>query len=76
MDAAADLPHGFSCPDLFAAEMTEAGGDWYLVSFGGAGHRFTVKEAGDDPSTGTAYNEKADRRSWEMLKSPLAESLK
>jgi dienelactone hydrolase len=60
----------------FAEEMKQAGADWYLVSFGGAVHSFTVKEAGDDPSTGMAYNENADRRSWEMLKSFLAEAFK
>jgi dienelactone hydrolase len=52
---------------------TEGGADWQFVSFGGAVHSFTVKEAGDDPSKGAAYNEKADRRSWEMLKAFLTE---
>ena len=69
----------FVAPEQLPAvteEMTQAGADWYLVSFGGAVHSFTVKEAGDDPSTGMAYNENADRRSWEMLKSLLAESFK
>ena len=61
---------------VFAEEMKQAGADWYLVSFGGAVHGFTVKESGDDPSTGLAYNENADRRSWEMLKSFLAEAFK
>jgi dienelactone hydrolase len=60
----------------FADEMTKAGADWYLVSFGGAVHSFTVKEAGDDTSTGMAYNEAADRRSWEMLKNFLTEAFK
>jgi dienelactone hydrolase len=56
----------------FQEEMRKAGVDWQFVSFGGAVHSFTVKEAGDDPSTGAAYNEKADRRSWDMLKGFLA----
>jgi dienelactone hydrolase len=60
----------------FQEEMTKAGADWFLVSFGGAVHSFTVKEAGDDPSTGAAYNEKADKRSWAMLQDYLAESFK
>ena len=66
-------------PDQVAAftdEMTKANADWFLVSFGGAVHSFTVKEAGDDPSKGQAYDERADRRSWDMLKSFLSEAFK
>jgi dienelactone hydrolase len=59
----------------FEAEMTKAKADWYLVKFGGAMHSFTVKEA-NDPEHGMAYDEAADKRSWEMLKSLLAESFK
>jgi len=54
--------------DAFKSEMTEAEADWQFVTFSGAVHSFTVKEAGDDPSDGIAYNEKADQRSWAMLK--------
>ena len=57
----------------FQHEMTRAGVDWQLVIFGGAVHRFTVAEAGDDPSKGFAYNRTADERSWEMLESFLSE---
>lgn len=57
----------------FEDEMRKAGVDWQLVSFGGAVHSFTHKAAGNDPSKGAAYNEKADRRSWEMYKDFLAE---
>jgi dienelactone hydrolase len=60
----------------FQEEMRRGGVDWQFVSFGGAVHSFTVKEAGDDPSKGQAYHEKADRRSWEMLKGFLAECFK
>jgi dienelactone hydrolase len=66
-------------PDQVAAfeeEMTKAGADWFLVKFGGAVHSFTVKEAGNDPSTGAAYDENADRRSGEMLKNFLSDVLK
>ena len=59
----------------FQDEMTKAGADWFLVSFGGAMHSFTVKEA-NDPEHGMAYNEAADKRSWEMLKTFLAEAFK
>lgn len=60
----------------FREEMNKAKADWFLVSYGGAVHGFTVKEAGDDPSTGMAYDAKADRRSWETLKAFLAESFR
>jgi dienelactone hydrolase len=52
----------------FQDEMRKAGVDWQMVIFGGAVHSFTVPEAGNDPSKGMAYNEKADKRSWEMMK--------
>lgn len=52
----------------FQEEMQNAGADWQFISFSGAVHAFTQKMAGDDPSKGAAYNEKADRRSWEYLK--------
>ncbi|MCB1782638.1 MAG: dienelactone hydrolase family protein [Alphaproteobacteria bacterium] len=48
----------------FEKEMDEAGADWQLVTYANAVHAFTQKEAGDDPSQGAAYNEKADHRSW------------
>jgi dienelactone hydrolase len=57
----------------FEDEMTAARADWQLVSYGGAVHSFTHKEAGDDPSKGAAYDEKADRRSWQAMKSFFAE---
>jgi dienelactone hydrolase len=60
----------------FQEEMEKAGADFFVVNFGGAVHGFTVKASGDDPSTGLAYNAAADRRSWEMLKSFLAEAFR
>jgi dienelactone hydrolase len=57
----------------FEDEMRKAGVDWQLVAFGGAVHSFTIKAAGNDNSKGSAYNEKADLRSWEMYKGFLAE---
>ncbi|MBK8100719.1 MAG: dienelactone hydrolase family protein [Planctomycetes bacterium] len=59
----------------FEKEMREAKADWQLVSFGGAVHSFTVKEAGNDKSQGMAYDAKADARSWSMLLAFLAECL-
>jgi dienelactone hydrolase len=52
----------------FQEEMRKAGVDWHMVTYGGAVHSFTNPKAGDDPSRGSAYNERADRRSWEAMK--------
>lgn len=60
----------------FQDEMRKAKVDWQFVSFGGAVHSFTVPEAGGDPSKGAAYDEKADRRSWEMLQLFLTDVFK
>lgn len=49
----------------FQKEMKEGNADWQMVYYSGAVHAFTEKEAGNDNSKGAAYNEKADRRSWE-----------
>ena len=57
----------------FQDEMRKGSVDWQMVSYGGAVHSFTVPEAGDDPSKGMAYNEKADKRSWEAMKTFFAE---
>lgn len=54
-------------------ELTDAKADWQVVLYGGAVHSFTLKEAGDDPSKGAAYNESADKRSWEAMKAFFAE---
>ncbi len=52
----------------FQDEMRKGGVDWQMVIYGGAVHSFTNPESGNDPSKGVAYNEKADRRSWEAMK--------
>jgi len=52
----------------FQDEMRSAKVDWQFVSYGNAVHSFTNPEAGDDNSKGAAYNEKADKRSWEAMK--------
>lgn len=59
-------------PD-FETEMKNAEADWTLVILGGAAHSFTVPEAGSNKSSGMAYDEKADKRSWEMLAQFLKE---
>ncbi len=57
----------------FEDEMRQAKVDWQLVKYGGAVHGFTDWNAGDDPKAGMAYNEKADKRSWEDMKQFFAE---
>jgi len=57
----------------FHEEMRNGGVDWHMVSYGGAVHSFTNPDAGNDPSKGNAYNEKADLRSWLAMKSFFAE---
>lgn len=49
-------------------EMEAAGVDSKVVLYPGAVHSFTHPSAGNDPSKGAAYNEKADKESWEAMK--------
>jgi dienelactone hydrolase len=48
-------------------ELKDAGVDYQLVFYSGAVHSFTQPMAGNDPSKGAAYNEKADKRSWRAM---------
>ncbi len=57
----------------FGKEMVDADVDWQFNSYGGAVHGFTQWHAGDDPSTGVAYDESADKRSWQAMKSFFVE---
>lgn len=57
----------------FQEEMRGAGVDWQMVYYSGAVHSFTNPGAGNDPKKGAAYNERADRRSWEAMKLFFAE---
>ena len=54
--------------EAFEDEMRAGGVDWQLNVYSGAVHSFTNPEAGTDNSKGAAYNERADRRSWEAMK--------
>jgi dienelactone hydrolase len=51
----------------FEAEMTKAGVDWQVITYGGAKHAFTNPEANRPPAL--AYNAAADARSWEAMRS-------
>ncbi len=52
----------------FENEMRLAKVDWQLVKYSGAVHSFTNPASGNDNSKGAAYNEKADKRSWEAMR--------
>ncbi len=60
----------------FQDEMRKGGVDWQFISYSNAVHSFTNKAAGTDNSKGAAYNENADRRSWEAMKAFFAEIFK
>jgi dienelactone hydrolase len=60
----------------FEDEMRAANVDWSLIKFGGAVHSFTQPMAGNDNSKGAAYNEKADKRSWAVMKLFFSDILK
>lgn len=59
----------------FQEEMDAAGVDYQVIQYPGAVHSFTVKEAGNDPSSGIAYNAKADQQSWKAMEDFLDEVL-
>lgn len=60
----------------FKNEMNAAHVDWMFIVYADAVHAFTQKDAGNDPSTGVAYNEKADQRSWSATLNFLDETLR
>jgi dienelactone hydrolase len=75
--------HGADDPNVpaqqvlaFQDEMRKAKVDWQMIFYGGAVHAFTNPDSGSDPSRGVAYNEKADKRSWEHMKVFFAEIFK
>ena len=81
--ASVQVHHGAADPMVpptevkaFEDEMNKANADWALTSYAHAVHSFTQKEAGDDPSKGMAYNEKADIRSWTAANAFLKEMFK
>lgn len=60
----------------FQNEMKTAKADWQMNYYANAVHAFTEKSAGNDNSKGAAYNELADKRSWEAMTQFLKEVLK
>ncbi len=53
-------------------ELIAAGADWQIHVYGDTMHAFT-NPAANDPSFGTVYSEKADKRSWQALLNFLEE---
>jgi dienelactone hydrolase len=52
----------------FQNEMRAAGADWQINIYSGAVHSFTNPASGNNPASGAAYNEKADKRSFAAMK--------
>lgn len=52
-----------------AEEMTKAGADWEIITYGGTRHSFTNPEADALGNPGIGYNKSADQRSWKALTS-------
>jgi dienelactone hydrolase len=59
----------------FEQEMTDAGVDWRMIVYGGAGHSFTNPDVGALGRPGFDYNEAADTRSWRAMLDHFNEAL-
>ena len=60
----------------FQDEMRGGNVDWQMIYYADSVHSFTNPAAGSDKSKGVAYNEKADRRSWEAMRTFFGEIFK
>ena len=61
----------FVKPDVvsgFWKEMRDAGADYQILVLGNAVHSFTDPGAGNDPSKGAAYDERAATRAWRVAR--------
>jgi dienelactone hydrolase len=56
----------------FKAEMAKAKVNYNFIAYPDAVHSFTKPEAGNDKSKGNAYNEAADKKSWQDMKNFFA----
>ncbi len=59
--------------NAFADEMTKAGVDWHIISYGGTTHGFTYPDAESRGIAWIVYNQRADERSWQAMRSFFAE---
>jgi dienelactone hydrolase len=62
--------------NTFMDEMRGSGADWQMIFYGGAVHSFTNPDADSFGIKGIAYNEKADKRSWQAMRQFLDELFK
>ena len=53
--------------NAFRQALEAAAADWTMIEFGGVKHSFTNPAAGDYGIEALAYDEQADRQSWQML---------
>jgi dienelactone hydrolase len=53
--------------NALADEMTKAGADWQIISYGGTKHSFTNPAADSFGAPGLGYNKLADERSWKAM---------
>lgn len=54
--------------NAFAEEMTKAGTDWQVISYGGTVHSFTNPAADSVGTPGLAYHKRSDERSWKAMR--------
>jgi dienelactone hydrolase len=54
--------------NAFAEEMTKAGANWQLISYGDTVHSFTNPHANSVGVAGLAYNKQSDERSWKAMR--------
>ncbi len=54
--------------NAFVEEMTKAGADWQLISYGNTVHSFTNPDADGTMMPGIKYNAQSDARSWRAMK--------
>lgn len=62
--------------EAFKKEMADANVKMTFIPYAGAVHGFTNPAAGNDNSKGAAFNEKANRESWEEMKKFFGEIFK
>lgn len=70
---AADPFIGIDERRAFEEEMTRAGADWQMIVYSGALHGFTNPNIDPDMHRGSAYDARADRRSWSAMRHFLGE---
>jgi dienelactone hydrolase len=71
---AADPFIGMDDRRAFEEEMTRAAADWQMIVYSGALHGFTNPDINPDVHRGSAYDARADRRSWAAMRQALKEA--